>query len=457
MKNLFFKHLLKMILPAGLVLLLGVAGAQYAFSQLQLAGTSSQAIVLGGAEYASQSAIDAIPGGTVKVHREDPYVRIEGLGHELVMPIDLDNGRAATDYNTVQLDTTRLKARTATLVGGTLYLPLDTIARGLGAQYRTGEFIIPPSALTNVASRAGKDSDRIVLDLSRDVQYTERVEGNTLLVTIKGVSANTRTYATRGSFVPKFQVTGKDGNAIIQLPLGAGAGYRTFRVIRPGSVRLVIDVGPALPRSIPVLSDLPRAPLIVLDPMPVGSGNDTTLAVARQTAALLTKAGWQVKLTRTDAKPMPLTQREELARRSQVFVSLSLGRFTGAQRQGITIYQPTGEANAQIVNSYRDAGSDPLLSAAVGSGGETKKLSELLSKELGGRGLKVNTQQVTRMYLAGEAPHAAFELELGWPQAAADQAALGTPERTKNVSESLALSVASFLKTRATNLTGAAQ
>lgn len=446
----------KVLLPA-LFVLLGGAGAQYAFSQLKLAGNDSQAILLGGAEYTAQSALEGVPGGVVTVHREDPYVRVSGLGHELLMPIDLDNGRAATDYNTVQLDTSRLKARTATLVGGTLYLPLDTLARGLGAQYHTGEFVIPPSAVTNVASRAGKDTDRVVLDLSRDVPYADKVVGNSLVVTVKGVSANSSTYATRGSFVPKFQLTGKNGNAELNLPLGAGSGYRIFKVIRPGSVRLVIDIGPGLPRSVPVLADLPRAPLIVLDPMPTAGSVDAPLEVARATAELLSKAGWQVRLTRSAAGRLSQAQREELARRSQVFISLSLGRFPGAYRQGMTLYQPVGAAQAQIVNSYREAATDPLVGAAVGSGGETKRLGELLLGELGSRGLKSSTQQVGHMYLGGEAPHAAFELELGWPQAATDQAALGTAERTGKVSQALALSVASFLKARASNLTGAGQ
>ncbi len=437
-------------LSAVCFLLLGVAGAQYAFSQLKLAGSDSQAIILGGAEYASQSALE----GVVNITRQDPYVRVEGLGHELVFPIDLDNARAATNYNSVQLDSSRVKARSATLVGGTLYLPLDTLARGLGAQYHTGEFVIPPSTLTNVSSRAGKDTDRVVIDLSRAVPYTEQISGNSLIVTIKGVNANTRIYATQGSFIPKFQVTGQNGNAVIKLPLGAGAGYRVFKVIRPGSVRLVIDIGPGLPRSVPVLADLPRAPLIVLDPMPAGGSNDVTLDVARSTAELLSKAGWQVKLTRQAAASIPAAQREDLARRSQVFITLSVGRFPGGNRQGITLYQPVGDASAQIVNSYREAGSDPLVSAAVGSGGETKRLSQLLLGELGSRGLKSATQQVTRMYPSGEAPHAAFELELGWPQSATDQAALSSPEQTTKVSEALALSVASFLKARATNLTG---
>ncbi|WP_161882119.1 N-acetylmuramoyl-L-alanine amidase [Deinococcus alpinitundrae] len=437
------------------LLLLGVAGAQYAYSKLMLGGQETQAIVLGGAEYAAQGTLS----GVVQVSRQDPYVVVQGLGHELILPIDQDAERAATTFNTVQLDNTRLNARTATLVNGELYLPLDTLARGLGADYKTGAFSLPAAALTNVSSRAGKDTDRIVLDFSRDPQYAVNVVGNTLTLILKGVNANPQTYATRGAFVPSFTVTSASGNARLGLTLGSGAGYRLFKVVRPGSVRLVLDIGPGLPRNVAALTDAPRAPLIVLDPAPKGGGSlDIPLEVARATGELLSKSGWQVKLTRSAAGRLPIAEREKLARQSQVFVTLSLGRFPGANRQGITLYQPVGEQNAQVINAYRDAANvSPLISAAVGDGGETKRLSELLLGELGARGLKAGAQPVPRLYLAGQAPHAAFELELGWPQNAGDLANLITPQRTGKVADALALSVATFLKARAANLSGSGQ
>ena len=432
------------------LLLLGVAGAQYAYSQLTLAGQPTQALVLSGSEYASQTALS----GVLEISREDPYVRVSGLGHELLLPIDPENDRAATDFNTVQLDAARFKGHTATLVNGELYLPLDTLARGLGAQYQTGSFSLPAAALTGVSSRAGRDADRIVLDLSRDVNYVTSLSGDKLTLTLKGAAANARSYATRGAFVPRFTVTPGSGNAVIQVPLGAGAGWRIFKVVRPGSVRLVLDVGPGLPRNVSALLDAPRTPLIVLDPAPGGGGKlDIPLEVARATGALLSKAGWQVKLTRTSAGRLPIAQRELLARQSQVFVTLSVGRFPGADRQGITLYQPSGEADAQIINAYRDS-DGPLLRAAVGDGGETKRLSGLLVGELGSRGLRAQQQPTPRLYLPAAAPHASFELELGWPQNAGDQANLLTPQRTSKVSEALALSVATFLRARAANLSG---
>ena len=250
-----------------------------------------------------------------------------------------------------------------------MYLPLDTLARGLGADYKTGDFSLPAAALTNVSSRAGKDTDRIVLDFSRDPQYAVNVVGNTLTLILKGVNANPQTYATRGAFVPSFTVTSASGDARLSLTLGSGAGYRLFKVVRPGSVRLVLDVGPGLPRNVAALTDAPRAPLIVLDPAPKGGGSAGHPAGSR---ARHRRTAQQIRLAgQADPQHLGPTARlpsaSKLARQSQVFVTLSLGRFPGANRQGITLYQPVGEQNAQVINAYRDAASgSPLIQRGGG-------------------------------------------------------------------------------------------
>lgn len=126
----------------------GLAGAQITFNRLNLVGTQVQSIDLYGAEYAS----DLVLSGVMRISREEvenagTIVRVEAFGHTLLLPLDEDQQRATTDFNTVQLDTERVQARTATLVNGNLYLPLDTLARGLGATYEQGTFKITPATL----------------------------------------------------------------------------------------------------------------------------------------------------------------------------------------------------------------------------------------------------------------------------------------------------------------------
>ncbi|MFD1730113.1 hypothetical protein ACFSC4_01750 [Deinococcus malanensis] len=135
------------LLGAGL-LGAGLAEAQIALSKLTLAGKQVQSVNLYGAEYASQETLSAL----LNVSRDGGLLRVTGLGHTLLLPIDEDQQRATTDFNTVQLDTRRVQARAATLINGNVYLPLDTLARGLGAKYEPGNFRVAAPTLQGSAA-----------------------------------------------------------------------------------------------------------------------------------------------------------------------------------------------------------------------------------------------------------------------------------------------------------------
>ncbi|GAA5512036.1 hypothetical protein Dcar01_00750 [Deinococcus carri] len=436
------------LLLAGLLLGAGLAGAQIAFTRLNLAGQQVQSINLYGAEYASQSVLDEV----LSVTRDGGLVRVQGYGHTLLLPIDEDQQRATTDFNTVQLDTERVKARSATLVNGNLYLPLDTLARGLGASYQAGNFRLVPATLQGVSSRAGKDSDRLVLDLSRDVSFTDELRGTTVTVTLKGVQGEARRYTTRGAFVPQAEVTRSGDDLKLTFTLPPGSGYRVYPVVRPGGARLVVDAGPGVPYTAPALLERISRPLIVLDPARVsGLGRDVTLEVARRAAELLNKAGWQVKLTRDAQSALGQDQKLALARRSDVYLALDLGRFPGSPRGGVTVYEPTGRAPAQIVNAVRNGAQAPYIDLAVGDGGGTRRLSELLRGELKGGGVTARSENVTRSLTLSEAPEASLLLELGWASNAEDRAKLGVDDRLQAMSVAVARSIATYLTARAAN------
>jgi len=213
----------RLVSRAGMVLLLvgaGLAGAQYAFTQFSLAGRSVQSVTLYGAEYAGTGTLSRL----VAVTESDGVARVDGLGHVLLLPIDEDRQRATTAYNTVQLDALRVKAPTATRVDGKLLIPLATLARGLGATYAPGQFSLAPAVLSGVSSLAGKQSDRLVFTLNRNVTVREELVGNALRLTLVGASASTRNYTTRGAFVPRVQVTGDAGGARVTLLCRAAAG-----------------------------------------------------------------------------------------------------------------------------------------------------------------------------------------------------------------------------------------
>ncbi|WP_407539258.1 N-acetylmuramoyl-L-alanine amidase [Deinococcus radiomollis] len=438
----------------GLLGLMGLAGAQFTYTQLSLVGKSAQGISLYGKEYVGSSTLSRL----VQVSEAGGIARVEGLGHVLLLPIDDDQQRATTAFNTVQLDSVRLKAATATRQGEKLLLPLTTVAQGLGAQYTPGQFSLAPAALSGVSSLAGKESDRVVLTLNRAVTVREELLGNALRLTLTGASASTQNYTTRGVFIPRVQVTAGSGGARVTLPLPAGSGYRVYTVQDAAGSRVMLDVGPGVPFNVPALLAQVRKPLIVLDPasLPTGSligspgvSRDVTLEVARSAAELLSKAGWQVKLTRDTANAPQLAAREDLARQSDVFVSLDLGRFPGMARSGVTLYEFSGQAPAQIVNAYRQAQGEPLVGQVVSELSRSRTLSNLLRGELKSDGLSAGQQPQSRLLVLGEAPKAALLLELGWAQSQADQQRLADGAKTTQMATALARAVATYLTARA--------
>nr|WP_240741667.1 N-acetylmuramoyl-L-alanine amidase [Deinococcus sp. KSM4-11] len=429
-------------------LLAGLGGAQVAFTQLNLAGQTVQSIQLYGAEYAS----DTILGRLLKITQGDGIVTVTGLGHTLLLPLDENQRRATTDFNTVQLDTERRQARSATLVNGHLYLPLDTLASGLGATYQNGSFTLAPAQLLGVSSRSGKDSDRLVLDLSRDVDVVDERRGASVVLTLRSLSGQARRYTTRGAFVPSAEVARVGSDLTLTVPLPATDGYRTFKVVRETGVRIVLDAGPGVPRSSPDLLTRVTRPLIVLDPARVpGVGRDSTLDVARRAAELLSKQGWQVQVTRDPSSALSLDDTLKLARQSDVYIALDLGRFPNSARSGVTVYEQTGRASAQIVNDIRAGEAPPYGALVVAGTGSSRRLGDLLRGELKGGGVSARREGTTRSITLGEAPQAALLLELGWVNSASDLANLGVPSRLEVMATAVARSVAVYLTARANN------
>lgn len=435
-------------LLAAALLLAGLAGAQITSGKLNLAGRQVESIGLYGAEYVK---VDAL-GQLVNVVRDGAVMRISGLGHILLLPIDLDQERATTDFNTVQIDTRRLQGRAATLVNGEVYLPLSTLSTGLGARYEQGKLTLTPPELLGVSSRAGQDSDRLVLDLSRDVAISDEARGSRVVVRLRGVAGEARKYTTRGAFLPAAEVSRDGDDLILSAPITAASGYRVYKVVRPGGTRVVLDLGPGIPRGSPAILERVTRPLIVLDPVKTaGIGRDPTLDVARRAAEMLTRAGWQVQVTRDAATALSSDQKRQLARQSDVYLALDLGRFPGSARGGVTVYEPAGPAPSQLVNGVRMGARPPYGSLVVGDTGGTRRLSELLRGELKGGSITAGQGSLSRVMTLSEAPQAALLLELGWASNSRDLANLSVERRLQALSVAVARSVATYLTARANN------
>lgn len=436
------------------LVLAGLAGAQLSSRSLSLFGREAQSVVLGGAEYARADVL----GPTVRVAREGEVVRVEGLGRVLLLPIDRDQNRASAGGSTVQLGLERVQARTATLLNGSVYLPLDTVARGLGAQYEPGRLALPEARVTGVSSRAGRDADRVVLDLNRDVRFTTRLTPTGLEVVLPATKADTRNYSTRGRFLPRVSVRQVGADALLSVPLDARSGYRVFRSQRGSVVRLVLDVGPGIPSTVPAVRERVRSPLIVLDPggaRETDRVGDVALEVAREAGDLLTRAGWRVRLTRSGRGSATLGERADLARQSDVFVTLDVSRVPGSQARGLTVYEGRGATGFALTDAVRGGGSDtPLERLVVADVGDNRRLTQLLLGELKAQDVPARSVSASRLRLLREAPRAALVVELGSALVDADVTRLSEDEGRREMAVALARSVASFLAAQAAKAGG---
>ncbi|WP_261663547.1 N-acetylmuramoyl-L-alanine amidase [Deinococcus sp. Marseille-Q6407] len=429
-----------------------VASAQVAYSNLTLQGTPVQSVNLYGTEYIDVESLRSL----ARVVQEGPYLRVEGYGHSIVLPIDEDAYRATTDFNTVQLDTVREKGRTATYVDGAVHVPLEVVARTFGATYRSGSFSMPDRRLTNVSSSVGDKADRLVLDLSQDADVFTELRGNDVHVVVRGTAGDQRRYTTTGKFISNARVVADGKDLRLRFSLPKDSGYRMYKVIRPGSVRVVVDAGPAIERTTPALLDRIARPLIVIEPVLTGGAagnNDFSLDVAKKAQRLLNEAGWQVKMTRSDQKDASLDQKMVLARQSDVYLMLDVSHIgvPGVVAPGVKVYQQLSENSSEYVENIRSGENPAYASNAVSDLGGTRILTESLVKELGTQKIQAQQRPLSKVLTLGEAPQAGALIELGSLDNADDVAAMGDDTFRQRVAASIARSVAGYLSKKVDN------
>ncbi|MHA0034239.1 hypothetical protein ACXXDK_04585 [Deinococcus sp. PESE-38] len=193
-----------------------------------------------------------------------------------------------------------------------------------------------------------------MLDLNRDVTAKVELRGAQVRIILKNTTGKAQRYTTRGAFIPSAEVKQQASDLIVSFPLPQNSGYRVYPVVRSGGTRIVADAGPGVPQDFPAVLERVGKPLIVLDPTRVeGLGRDVTLEVARRSAELLSKAGWQVSMTRDQGTALGQNQKLQLARQSDVYLALDLGRFPQTQRGGVTVYEGSGNSASQVINAVR--------------------------------------------------------------------------------------------------------
>lgn len=427
-----------------------VAAAQVSYSRLMFQGTPIQSVTLYGAEYIDIADLRSI----AEAYQEGPYVRINGFGHSMLLPIDEDAYRATTNFNTLQLDTVRQKGRAATYVDGSIHIPVAEVARTFGAEYSSGTFHMPQRRLTAVRSLTGPKADRLVLDLTQDADVFTELRGNDVHVVMRRTDGEQKRYTTNGKFITNARVVADGDDLRLRFSLPKDSGYRLYKVIRPGSVRVVVDAGPAIERTTPALLDRISRPLIVIDAARgEGEGSrDFSLDIARRAQSLLTKAGWQVQLVGSGNSELSLDRKIELARQSDVYLMIGGAHGPeGIAPQGVVVYQQFSENASEYAANIRQGENPAYASNAVGNLGGTRVLTQSTIDELAEQGIEAQKREIAKVLMLSEAPQAGLLLQIGDPDNAEDAKRLNDEGYREKLAVALAKATASYLSQKVDN------
>jgi N-acetylmuramoyl-L-alanine amidase len=446
----------------------GMGSAQET-QNLTLFGQSALSANVNGADYVREDRLNSY----FRIARFDSprwghMIQLERDGIQMVMPLEGNTSYASEVNYGVQVGTRRFMGRTATELGGSLFLPLSTLAEGYGIKYlpgSSGEFSQSPIKLSGVASAVQTEAkvDRVVFELSRPANVSSRLKGNTLILDFPYVTGDSADYTIAGLYIKQAKVerasdaTGQQVGVKASLELPKGLGYRVFTLRRDGGVasRVVLDIGPKLPRGESNLTMRQYKPIIVIDAAHGGSDvgstgfvqeKNLTLEVARQVGKLLSDAGWQVKFTRVGDTNPSINNRAALARTSDLFLSFRLANFPGAAKSGITLYRPSGVSGLSLTDGLRfEDTTDARFAHVVSPLAESQKLSSGMSSALNNSGFKVWEEKATKDILLQNSPRAGLIVELGWLKNPADIKVLRDKAKLTRISEAVARSVATYL------------
>ncbi len=429
----------------------------------KLFGQSGFVLQVGGADFVREDRLE----GPFTVSRVDSprwgrLISLEQQGVTVLIPIEPNPEYAAEVNYGIQVGGRRVTGRAATVLRGSVYLPLSTVAEAFGAEYTPGvrgSFSQPAPRLTAVASESkpAERYDRVVLELNRPMPVSSNFAGGKLTLELPGVAGNVANYTTKGAYAKLVTVEPDQAKTglKVSLELPPGAGYRLYPVSSGlgGRSRIVLDVGAALSRTESVLATRKLRPIIVLDPGHGGTDTgvkgpqvekDLTLEVAQGVGKLLTARGWQVLFTRTSDTNVSSYSRATLARRSDLFVSFHLSAYPSAGRSGVSLYRFDGESGLALSDRVRTNG-DVRFASAVSPLSRSQSFSSALSGSLVAGGFKVWQERAPRALVLANAPQVGLLLELGWPQNSQDALWLRDPSKLRKFSSIVAASIASFL------------
>ncbi|MFN8510146.1 MAG: N-acetylmuramoyl-L-alanine amidase [Deinococcaceae bacterium] len=442
-------------------LLLALLGAQAQDVSISVFGKTVSMLDLSGSDYVEERDLSSVfQISRIDSPRWGRLIQVEREGKVALLPLERNPEYAAEVAYGVQGGDRRFLARTATVQGNRLFLPLSTLAEVFGVSYVPGpggKFTQGENQLLNIASDSKRNPkvDRIALEVTRAIEPKVEQVGNELILTLPGVKAQKARYTVSGLYIKDVLVeplSSQNLGAKAVLSLPKNMGYHVYTVKRgQDASRIVIDVGPQLPKVVDAGERNLYKPTIVLDPGHGGADSgisgtlvekQVVLEVAEQVRDLLTQAGWTVKMTRNGDDNTSLEGRANLARTADLFLSFHISNSPGRHPGGITLYRPSGLSHLGLIDRVR--GEDANVNGYIRSFSDSQAFSKVLSENLSAGGFAVSEEKAPHHFLLQNTAKTALAIELGWLNTS-DIGYLKSSSQLKDLSGQIARSVATFL------------
>ncbi|WP_457636516.1 N-acetylmuramoyl-L-alanine amidase [Oceanithermus sp.] len=332
---------------------------------------------------------------------------------------------------------------------GKILLPVRYIAKALGFAYSGSDsslkVIIPEANLRGIDVTVTNGRDVLSLKFNRNVNLVRMGQGHWLLL---GVRAEEGMRYLSGLYLTDVRL--QPGPYGAELYLDGVEGWPEEVAYYPQEARIFVGQKASKP---------PEPPLIVIDPGHGGSdlgatyGNlyekDIVLKVARETADILARRGYRVRLTRSRDETRSIYERAQLAAKADVFLSLHVAGDP-VSPPGPSIYTYTGAGRATPVFTSKSrallagGGYKKILLRYAAAPSRVEAFARGLEAEFGRIGLSVRRGQ-SPLYLLERAPGAAALVELGSIYNNTDRARMSNSAQQSAYAQVLARAVENYL------------
>lgn len=433
-----------------------------------LPGGTQKALIYSGVAFAGLEYALAL--GLDYSFTNDSVVLQQG-GKVIQLALEDDGALVAVTQwtNGISVNGVRQRSPAAALgAGNRILIPIRSVAEAAGAEFSESSnsytVSMPQAKLGTVSSDKTEQSDRIVLELNRDVGYSSRIEKDELILTLRFTSGDAAPYQVGGKFVDIFEVKQNTNKLEVRVPLKKEFGYNIFAIAAAPSIpaRVILDVGPRFERVSVALDSRPS--IVVLDAghggkdIGVAAGRlrekDIALNMAQRIAAILAPRGIAIKYTRSTDTDTSLESRQRLSVKADVLVSLHVSSLPNSSASGMEIFYLSPDADAEgILDSGRDSLENPksererkLLSRFLAPRAASQRLADTLSARiLSLPGGAARVSSLSSHTALARAPKAAIVVELGYLSSATDRALLQDPNESATRAEAIAYAILEHL------------